>query len=500
MFDVDREAITDGPVGRVLLLLAAPLVAQNLVYVANALVDTFWLGRVSEDAVAAVGLSLPIQSFLGATVVIAAVGTQVLVAQRAGGGNDAAARRVAVNGGLVALAITVAVAVPVVVYAAELVSFLGADPALAGTTATYLAIVIAVLPVGALGDTVENCFTAYGDTRAVFHVSVVSVLSNVVAAPILIFGLGPIPPLGVAGAALGTAVAGVVGLGHVLAYAAGVGRDSFRLTRESFVVDGSVIREVVAVGLPLGGQRGVSELVRVLVVGLVAIAGGTAGVAAYTVGARVATLAIVPALGIQQAAQSMIGQNLGADAPRRARRTTTMGTALVVAGFLVLGVVQFLFAGAIADLLAPDLTASGRGLAVSYLRLLAGSYWALGGTYTLLAGFNGASRTRTSFVADLIKYWGIRFPIAVAAVPATTTFGAVGIAVTPGLDWGVEAVFWAVAVSNVVGFLGLAAYFAHTTRRGMFANAAERATEGGGGGDGRGDDGRSDDAASPSGD
>jgi len=147
----------------------------------------------------------------------------------------------------------------------------------------------------------------------------------------------------------------------------------------------------------------VSELVRVLVVSLVAIAGGAAGVAAYTVGARVATLAVVPALGMQQAAQSMIGQkNLGADAPHRARRTTMVGTKLVVVGFLALGAVQFLFAGAIADLLAPDLTATGRSLSVLYLRILAVTYWALGGTYTLLAGFNGASRTRTSFVADLI--------------------------------------------------------------------------------------------------
>ncbi|MFW6317155.1 MAG: MATE family efflux transporter, partial [Halorubrum sp.] len=164
MFDVDREAITDGPVGRVLLLLAAPLVAQNFVYVANALVDTFWLGRVREDAVAAVGLSLPIQSFLGAVVVVAAVGTQILVAQRAGDEDDRGARRVAVNGSLVALALTAAVAVPAAVYAEETVRFLGADPALAGTTAAYLAIVLAVLPVGAVGDTVENCFTAYGDT------------------------------------------------------------------------------------------------------------------------------------------------------------------------------------------------------------------------------------------------------------------------------------------------------------------------------------------------
>ena len=475
MLDVSQEEITDGPIGRILLLLAAPLVAQNLVYVANALIDTFWLGRVSEDAVAAVGLSLPIQSLLGATVVVAAVGTQILVAQRVGADDESGARRVAVNGSLVALAITVAVALPVVLFAEELVAALGADPVLAATTATYLAIVIAVLPVGAVGDTVENCFTAYGDTRAVLHVSVASVLVNLVAAPVLIFGVGPIPALGVAGAALGTVLAGIVGLLHVLVYASGMYRDSFRLTRDAFVLDTSALREVVSVGLPLGGQRGVSELVRVLVVSLVAIAGGAAGVAAYTVGARVATLAIVPALGMQQAAQSMIGQNLGADEPGRARRTTTVGTGIVVAAFLALGVVQFRFAGTITDLLAPDLTATGRELSVLYLQLLAATYWGLGGTYTLLAGFNGASRTRTSFVADAVKYWGIRFPIAVAAVPATATFGAFGVAVAPGLGWGVEAVFWAVAVSNVLGFLGLGGYFYYTTRQGMFVNAAESA-------------------------
>ncbi len=478
MLDVSQEEITDGPIGRVLLLLAAPLVAQNLVYVANALIDTFWLGRVSEEAVAAVGLSLPIQSLLGATVVVAAVGTQILVAQRVGADDESGARRLAVNGALVTLAVTVAVAVPVVVFAEELVATLGADPALAATTATYLAIVIAVLPLGAVGDTVENCFTAYGDTRAVLHVSVASVLVNLAAAPVLIFGVGPVPALGVAGAALGTVLAGIVGLLHVLAYAGGIYRDTFRLTRDAFVLDPAAVREVVSVGLPLGGQRGVSELVRVLVVGLVAIAGGAAGVAAYTVGARVATLAIVPALGMQQAAQSMIGQNLGADEPDRARRTTTVGTGIVVAAFLALGAVQFLFAGAITDLFAPDLSATGRDLSVLYLQLLAVTYWGLGGTYTLLAGFNGASRTRTSFVADAIKYWGIRFPIAVAAVPTTATFGAFGVAITPGLGWGVEAVFWAVAISNVVGFLGLGAYFLYATKRGMFEAAAEDASGG----------------------
>ena len=481
MFDVSQEEITDGPIGRVLLLLAAPLVAQNLVHVANALVDTFWLGRVSENAVAAVGLSLPIQSFLGATLVVAAVGTQILVAQRFGADAEHEARRVAVSGALVATVIGVALAAIVYLFGEQLIALLGADPELTAVTFSYLVIVGVSFIVSAPGETIESSFTAYGDTRAVLQVNVLLVLVNLVLAPILIFGVGPAPALGVPGAALATFVAACVGLLHILAYAVGISRDTFRLTRDAFVIDFGLIREVVEVGIPLGAQRGVSELVRVLVIGLVTIAGGAAAVAAYTVGARVASLAIIPALGMQQAAQSMIGQNLGADKPTRARLTTTRGTAMIVAGFAVLGVIQFLFAGAFTDVLAPDLTDQGRAWSVLYLQILAVSYWALGGTYMLLAGFNGASRTKTSFVADLVKYWGIRFPIAVAAIPASATFSAFGLAVAPGLGWGVEAIFWAVTVSNVVGFLGLAAYFKYTMAQGMFGNAADRATEAAGG-------------------
>jgi len=235
----------------------------------------------------------------------------------------------------------------------ELVRLLGADPALAGTTATYLAIIVAVLPVGAVGDTVENCFTAYGDTRAVLHVSVVSVLVNLVAARPRSSSASDRSRNSASRAR--PSVPYSPALSDSFTYSrtprgSGGTRSGSPATRSPSI---SVVREVVAVGLPLGGQRGVSELVRVLVVSLVAIAGGAAGVAAYTVGARVATLAVVPALGMQQAAQSMIGQNLGADAPHRARRTTMVGTKLVVVGFLALGAVQFLFAGAIADLRAP---------------------------------------------------------------------------------------------------------------------------------------------------
>jgi len=353
---------------------------------------------------------------------------------------------------------------------------IGAGPELAGLATVYLATLVVFYPIATASDTAEYAYTAVGDSRAGLHINVLTAAINFVLDPFLIFGWWVFPRLGVQGAAVATGVGIVLALAVGLAFALGL-RDSFRFTADAVGFEPSLAREILSVGAPLCGQRTAGQVVRVLVVGLVAVAGGAPGVAAYTVGARVASLAIIPAQGLQQAAQSMIGQNLGADRPDRAFRTTTVGVGIAFAALALLGVVQWFVPELIVNALVPDLTARGRELTVLYLRILALSYWALGVTYVLLAGFNGASRTKTSFVVDLLKYWGVRFPIAVLAVPTAASFGAFGVAVSPGFGWGVEAILWAVTVSNVVAALGVAVYFAYTARDGMFARAADGASD-----------------------
>ncbi|WP_058366211.1 MATE family efflux transporter [Haloparvum sedimenti] len=476
MFDLSQEEITEGSIPRALTVLAVPLIGMNLVHVVNTIVDTFWLGRLGENAVAAVGLNVPVLALFAAISVLTFSGTQIVVSQLVGGGDLPTARRATFNGVLLTLAVVTVVVVAVAPNARAFMSLLGADAALAGTAGLYLGTVLLFYPLGFASDTVEYAYAAVGDSRAGLHINVLTAATNLLLDPLLIFGVWRFPELGVRGAALASGIGMTVGAALTLVYVAGY-RDTFVLTRESLRVDADLLREILKVGAPLGAQRVVSQVVRVLVIGLVTVAGGAAGVAAYTVGARVAGLAIVPATGLQQAAQSVIGQNLGAEQPARAHRTTTAGVAMIVGLLTVLGLFQWFFPGLVVAALVPGLTEAGRELTVLYLRILAVGYPAMGATYVLFAGFNGASRTKTSLAADLGKYWGIRFPIALLAVPAGITFGAFGVSVAPGLGWGVEAVFWAVTVSNVLGFLGVGAYYVYTTREGMFQRAAERASE-----------------------
>ena len=219
--------------------------------------------------------------------------------------------------------------------------------------------------------------------------------------------------------------------------------------------------ELLDVGAPSSARRLAQDGVRVVIVGIVATVGGAAGLAAYTVGARVASVAFIPATGLSQAAQSVVGQNLGAEQPDRARRTTWIGVGIAAAALTVVGALQWLFPAALTQVFVPDVSEAALGLSVDYLRILAYGYWAIGATYVLRAGFNGARRTRTSMVASLLQYWALRLPLAVAGVVL--------------LDMGVYAVFWAVTLSNVAAAVGLGAYYHYSAESGMFDRAAAQA-------------------------
>jgi len=461
MFDVSRDEITEGSLVRSLLLLAAPLVVQNLVQVVQNVVDTFWVGRLGENAVAAVGASIPVMAFVFSATIVTFTGTQVLVSQRVGADDLAGGRRAAFHGVTLALALGAVVGGAVVVGADRIMRLVISEPGVTAQAGIYLGTVMLALPFMAASDAIEGGFVGWGDSRAALYVNVTAVVVNVGLDPFLILGWGPFEPMGVRGAAIATAVGYTAGFALALALLVN-GRDGYTITRESVGFDPAEYREILDVGLPRGGQQAASQSVRVVIIGVVSAVGGAAGVAAYTVGARVASVAFIPAQGLSGAAQSVVGQNLGAGNPGRARRTTWVGAAIAAVGLTVTGVAQWIAPELLVTLFVPDISARGLALSVDYLQILVVGYWAIGATYVFNAGFNGARRTKVSMIAGLLQYWAVRLPI--AAVGALW------------LDYGVHAVFWAVTLSNVLAAIGAGAYYYYTTTNGMLRRAADRAS------------------------
>ncbi|PSQ49971.1 MATE family efflux transporter [Halobacteriales archaeon SW_6_65_15] len=429
-FDLSPEEITEGPIPRALLVLSAPLFVQNMVRVAQQVVDLFWVGRYSSDAVAAIGLASPVVWFLlSSTVSASFVGTQVLVSQRVGADDVRGARRAAFTGLLLTLVLSVGVGALMFLNVRPLLELVtsarptGGGGDLVALATRYLEVISLGIVFAGLSDTIEAAFVGRGESRAAMYMNVASVTANLSLDPFLIFGLGPFPSLGIRGAALAT-VAGytagfLLGVAFVLR-----GRAGGILSRAAATVD-------------LGEFR-----------------------AAYTVGSRVSSLAFRTLMSLSNAAQSIVGQNLGAGNLDRATSTTWTGVKIGTSVLTVFAVGQWLVPELVVNLFVPEMSGRSFAFAVAYLQFLAVGYPAKGVFSLVRAGFNGARRTKTTMVASVAQTWLLQLPIA-AGAGITLGFGAI-------------AVFWARPLSIIVSAVVLAGYYLHSTNNGMYSRAAER--------------------------
>jgi len=462
MLEVSSQDITEGNLFRSMLVLAVPLVVQNVVQVLQQVIDIVFLGRLSGDAVAAVGLVTPILGLMFAGVFVTFVGTQIVVSRRVGATDQTGARTALSTGVVMALAVGVIFG-SLMALAAEpllrLLSMVRPESGLAVTELAiqYLSVLALGLPILAVTDTVEGGFVGHGDSRASLYMNGLALCGNVVLDPLLIFGLGPFPRLGITGAALATVLGSLAGILLGIGLIAR-GRNNGMLTLASLGIDRETVDGILSVGAPVGGQQAARQLLRLPIYLLVFLAAGGAGLAAYTIGARVASIAFVPPQGLQQAAQSVVGQNIGAEQPDRARRTVWLGVAVASGTLLLVGLGQWLAASPLSIAVAPTLSSEGFSLTVEYLQILALGYPALGAIYLFEAGFNGADRSRVSFVSTLLQYGAIRLPIA-----------AIGVLL---VGEGVTSVFWAVTISNVAAALWLAWYYGSVGERLMHRAAA----------------------------
>jgi putative MATE family efflux protein len=487
-FDLDPEDLTNGPLLRGLLVLSAPLLIQSMVMILQQVIDLFWVGRLSSGAVAAVGLTIPLIALMHAVgTVLPSVGTQVLVSQRIGGENRSGAQRAMFSGLIVGAVIALVLGVVAFLFARPLIGLLlGAQPqAVRGDVlhlaVTYFSVIALGLWISAIVDTTESTFLGWGDSRMVFYMGIVALSVGILLDPILIFGFdnsplfGPLGLMGVQSALFsltgfggigiaGAALANIIGFGTGgllgLTFVAR-GRNGGMLSWAAVRINVAEIREVIDIGAPAGGQFAAKQVIELVLVLIAFRVGGAAGVAAYVVGFRVAGVAVIPSLGLGRAARSIVGQNLGAGFTSRARRITWLGAGVAAGTLLVVGAIQWMIPRILVDLFVPTLSSDATTLAVQYLVILAYGYPALGALPLFQAGFDGARRTRTTFVASLFQYWGVRLPIA-----------AVGGLF---LAFEMDAIFWAITLSNIIAVIGLAGYYYYSTADGMLDRAVKTA-------------------------
>ncbi|MFB6087809.1 MAG: MATE family efflux transporter [Haloarculaceae archaeon] len=411
--------------------LAWPIVATQLLQVAYNLTDTLWLGQYSTDAVAAISLAFPlIFLFLSVGGGFTVAGS-TLVAQFTGADSERSAGTVA--GQTLSFITLIAVVVGVLGFLLvdQLLGVLPTSPATAAQVlpmaGSYMRVFFLGLPFLFGFFVFSALMRGYGNTRVPMVIMAISVGVNVVIDPAFIFGWGPLPQLGVAGAALATissrALATLLGLYVLFRTTAGpnVYLPDFR-PRWEFIV------KIVRVGVPSAVEQSASALGFITLTAMV-VTFSPEVVAAYGLGNRLTSLVFLPALGLGRATNTIVGQNLGAGKPDRAERAVWLAAKVGAGVMFVVAVLAYFFAESFVGLFigtGTQAAAETIRLGGEYLRIRTVEFAFIGVLQVVLGAYRGAGNTKTALAFSLVALWLGRVPI-VYYLSFVRGFGPAGI-------------------------------------------------------------------------
>jgi len=429
---VDRQKATEATD------LAAPVMVTGGLRILLRLADFLMVGIALGDAAIA-GLELGFQYyFVGFGFSLAISSGTISVVSRLQGNDESARANVAVKQSLwLALVISAPLTAVSWYYPELLVGVLTDDAVAIDFGATYLSIVMLSMAPRFWSMVAARALAGSADTRTPMYVRLFSLPVNVVLNAVLIFGLGPAPELGIAGAAIGTAVANTLAAAIFLVLLLS-GRYAVRLPLAGPQFSFDLLGEIVRVALPLTGMRLLQTFGRFPFLYILGVL-GTPTLAAYAIGRRVMLLALMPAWGYATAASTLVGQNLGAgdEAAATAYGWQTLRTALALQ--LVVAAVIVAFARPIVSLFGtayPD-------LATQFVRVFGLLVAGFSVSRTMRGSLRGAGDTRWPLYGTILGAYCFRLPVAALALPATfaVTLPLVGLSVSPGLGLGLPAIF-----------------------------------------------------------
>ncbi|MDX1640574.1 MAG: MATE family efflux transporter [Balneolaceae bacterium] len=399
---------TSGSTGRAILLLSIPMVLEMMMESVFAVADIFFVSKLGPEAVATVGITESMMTILYAIAIGLSMGTTAMVSRRIGEKSRKAASVAAVQSVLIGITVSIPVAALGIFLSHELLALMGASETIINEMYTYTMIMMGGNLVIMLLFIVNAVFRGAGDAAISMRVLWFANLLNIVLDPILIFGFGPIPALGITGAAIATTSAR--GLGVLYQFWMLAGKSSrIQISREDLKVNLDVMNRLVRVSMGGIGQFLISTASWVGMVRIIAEFGSTA-LAGYTIAIRIVMFSILPSWGMSNAAATLVGQNLGAKKPDRAERSAWI-CGFVNTGFLILiGITFYLFSENLIRLFTPELDVIEVG--ARCLKIIAVGYLFYGMGMVMVQAFNGAGDTVTPTWLNFICFWLIEIPLA----------------------------------------------------------------------------------------
>ena len=419
--------------GKTVARVALPAVASSLLMTLFASVDAFWVGtRLGSDGLAAVSTSLFWIWMMVALAEMIGVGLTAVAARRHGEGRPIVAAGVAGDALLFTLAMGIAVAIAGLLTLRGLFSVMETPAAVTALGVRYLGMYLLGIPLIYGFFAIDATFRAAGDTRTPFVLLAVSVAVTLVLDPALMLGWGPLPRLGIAGAAIATVA--TRGAAFAMGILLAVRRKLLRLRRPEWLSIAAVCR----VGLPTAVTGIVFSIIYIAVT-RTATRFGTPALAALGIGHRVESWLFMIGVGFGAATAAIVGQNLGAGEVKRAERAGWLSVALCSGLGLVACIADLLFAPDLARLFTNDPAVVAE--AARYLRIAAISQLGICAEIVLEGALGGAGETLPPMIASS-SFTAARIPI----VPLAAA------------RWGSAGIWWTIsltAIGRAVSMIGL---------------------------------------------
>ena len=438
-FRLFRQAIngtekdfTTGSIDRAIFLLSVPMVLEMLMEGLFALVDIFFVAKLGKEGPATIGLTEVVMSQVMALALGLSMATTAMVARRIGEKDKEGASIAAMQAIFIGAIVCLVIAVFFYFNSEEILRFMGGSEELIRVGNGYTRILLTGSSTLFFLFLLNAIFRGAGDASIAMRTLLIANGINIILDPLLIFGLGPFPEMGVTGAAVVTTIGRGIGVCYQVYYLVN-GKSQVHLQRRHLVWVGNIIKRLIKVSSTGVLQMAIATASWLFIVRIISHF-GDAAVAGYSIGIRIIIFTILPAWGMASAASTLVGQNLGALQPERAEKSVWRSAFINMIFLTSVSIVFFICAPLFIPWFSPDPEVVHHGVLCLRIICLGYIFYAYG--MVIGQAFNGAGDTVTPSWINFIAFWLIQIPLCY-------TLGQL-------LNLGPVGVYWGIAISESI--------------------------------------------------
>jgi len=401
------KRLGDAPLGKLLLSLSLPGIASMITMALYNIIDTFWVARLGYRAIAALTIVMPYHILIIAFGAGTGIGVSALTSRRFGEGNAEATNHVAGQIFPLAVLLGSVFLAAALFFSHTILTICGATPDIMDYATQYLVIISFGAPFLIFSISANNLLRGSGDAIRPMIFMIIATVINIILDPLMIFGIGPFPEMGVRGAALATTISQACAAGlnfyYIVAH-----KSIYRIKLAQIRLNLPILRDIYRVGFPAMIME-TTESITFALFNYVISAFGSLAIAAAGLAIRIGDLAFMPMFGVAQGLLPIVGFNFGAklwDRVWRAVKLACIGLALTMgAATVVLEIFTPQAVGIFSD--DPELMA----LAVPAMRITLSSLVIVGPTILFNTAFQGLSRGKEALALSLIRQFLFFVPL-----------------------------------------------------------------------------------------